>query len=232
MWVLFLKNDGTVKSHQKISEIEGGATPALEDNDFFASALALLGDVNGDGSLELAVGATYDDDGGHNHGSHNGANIGALYILSFESYPLHSCAQPCTDGLTCDRVRALSAQTAIDLFAPLDCPCGLCGHLGLLVLSSPPPLPPASPPAPPEPPTLPPPGPGLPPPSAPSASSYCTNSVCARRRTSAHHTRHIYPPTIQAARSLSLPRARGRPRAHRVRHRSAASRSSTTRSTP
>ncbi len=64
VWVLFLKTNGTVKELQKISSIEGGFAGVLDDNDWFGSALASLGDHNGDDVTDLAVGATGDDDGG------------------------------------------------------------------------------------------------------------------------------------------------------------------------
>ena len=69
VWVLFLNNDGTVKSHQKISSTEGGFLGTLDDNDRFGNALASLGDLDGDGVGDLAVGALRDDDGGADHGA-------------------------------------------------------------------------------------------------------------------------------------------------------------------
>ena len=57
MWILFLNDDGTVNSHQKISDTEGGFTGILVDGDGFGSALASLGDLDGDRVGDLAVGA-------------------------------------------------------------------------------------------------------------------------------------------------------------------------------
>ncbi|MCA9076192.1 MAG: FG-GAP repeat protein [Planctomycetaceae bacterium] len=73
IYVLFLNTDGTVKSHQKVSDIAGGFTGSLDDSDFFGSSLTNLGDLNGDGLADLAVGATGDDDGG--------SSRGAVYVL-------------------------------------------------------------------------------------------------------------------------------------------------------
>ncbi|MCH8345262.1 MAG: FG-GAP repeat protein [Planctomycetes bacterium] len=69
VWVLFLNTDGTVKSHQKISDTEGGFTGILDDHDNFGFSVAALGDLDGDGLGDLAVGATGDDDGGINRGA-------------------------------------------------------------------------------------------------------------------------------------------------------------------
>ena len=82
VWILFLNTDGTVKSHQKISDTEGGFTGKLDDGDLFSHSLTALGDLDGDGSsvLALAVGAVWDDDGG---GGNN--NRGAVWILFLNS---------------------------------------------------------------------------------------------------------------------------------------------------
>ena len=69
VWVLFLNMDGTVKSHQKISDIQGGFTGTLEDSDFFGVSVASMGDLDGDRVGDLAVGASHDDDGGFNRGA-------------------------------------------------------------------------------------------------------------------------------------------------------------------
>ena len=63
VWVLFLNADGTVKDDQKISDTEGGFTGRLDNSDFFGRSVATLGDVDGDGVPDLAVGAEGDDDG-------------------------------------------------------------------------------------------------------------------------------------------------------------------------
>ena len=53
VWVLFLNADGTVKSHQKISNTQGGFTGILENSDLFGYSLASLGDLDGDGANDL-----------------------------------------------------------------------------------------------------------------------------------------------------------------------------------
>ncbi len=69
LWVLFLNPDGTVKDHQKISATEGGFTGQLNVRDEFSTALTRLGDLDGDGTTELAAGARWDDDGGMDRGA-------------------------------------------------------------------------------------------------------------------------------------------------------------------
>jgi hypothetical protein len=69
VWILFLNADGTVKSHQKISDTAGGFTGALDDGDRFGVSLASLGDHDGDGVTDLAVAAILDDDGGVDRGA-------------------------------------------------------------------------------------------------------------------------------------------------------------------
>jgi hypothetical protein len=69
VWVLFLNADGTVKSHQKVSDTQGGFTGALVDEDYFGISMTSLGDLDGDGVCDLAVGALGDDDGGLNRGA-------------------------------------------------------------------------------------------------------------------------------------------------------------------
>ena len=63
LWILFLNKDGTVKSHQKISQTEGGFGGTLDDGDRFGGSVTTLGDLDGDTVTDIAVGAAYDDDG-------------------------------------------------------------------------------------------------------------------------------------------------------------------------
>ncbi len=69
VWVLFLNANGTVREHQKFSDTQGGFTGELDVSDWFGVSLAALGDLDGDGVVELAVGAYRDDDGDTDRGA-------------------------------------------------------------------------------------------------------------------------------------------------------------------
>lgn len=69
IWILFMDSDGTVDLEAKISNTEGGFDGALDDGDNFGAAATGIGDLNGDGILDVAVGAPFDDDGGSDRGS-------------------------------------------------------------------------------------------------------------------------------------------------------------------
>ena len=77
VYVLFMNADGTVGTHQKISDTVGGFTATLDDSDQFGISVSVLGDVDGDGHSDLVVGAAYDDDGG--------TDRGAAYVLFLNS---------------------------------------------------------------------------------------------------------------------------------------------------
>ena len=73
VWILFLNTEGKVRDKQKIADGSGDFGGDLDDKDRFGSAVADIGDVNGDGITDLAVGAPNDDDGSR--------NAGAVWIL-------------------------------------------------------------------------------------------------------------------------------------------------------
>ena len=78
VYILFLETDGKVKNTQKISALYGNFNSfyTIEAFDIFGISIASLGDIDGDGVLDLAVGAFFDDDGG--------ANAGAIYVINLE----------------------------------------------------------------------------------------------------------------------------------------------------
>ena len=76
LYVLLLNSDGTVKSSVKIaSGLNGG--PTLSSSDYFSNSVASLGDLDGDGVTDLAVGAIGDDN--------SGTNSGAVHVLFLNS---------------------------------------------------------------------------------------------------------------------------------------------------
>jgi hypothetical protein len=73
VWILFLNADGTVRQTQKISDQDGGFNGDLNNGDQFGGAVANIGDLDGDGVTDLAVGAQRDADGG--------TGTGAVWVL-------------------------------------------------------------------------------------------------------------------------------------------------------
>lgn len=60
--ILFMNNDGTVQSNQKISMLEGGFTGTLTEGNNFGYGVAGIGDYNDDGIPDIAVAAPLTDD--------------------------------------------------------------------------------------------------------------------------------------------------------------------------
>lgn len=77
VYILFMDTTGEVDVQQKISETSGNFTGVLDSGDRFGTALARLGDLNGDGFTDIAVGAPGDDDGG--------TDRGAIWILNLDA---------------------------------------------------------------------------------------------------------------------------------------------------
>jgi hypothetical protein len=57
VYILFMNNDGTVQSNQKISMLEGGFTDTLNAGNFFGYGVAGIGDYDSDGIPDIAVSA-------------------------------------------------------------------------------------------------------------------------------------------------------------------------------
>jgi len=77
VWILFMDKDGSVDMDQEISHEAGNFNGNLDRDDAFGSAVAGIGDLDGDGIYDIAVGAPFDDDGGKNRG--------ALWILFLQA---------------------------------------------------------------------------------------------------------------------------------------------------
>ena len=58
VWITFLNADGSVKATQRISQTEGGLTAPLPNHGYFGMSVTPLGDLDGDGVVDLAVGRT------------------------------------------------------------------------------------------------------------------------------------------------------------------------------
>ncbi len=76
-WILSLNQDGTVHSHRKISDTQGGFNGILDNDDRFGNYLGVIGDLNGDNVTDVVVGSYNDDDGG--------TDRGAVYVLFLDT---------------------------------------------------------------------------------------------------------------------------------------------------
>lgn len=68
VYLMLMNSDGTVQSSVKVGDGAGGG-PTLANGDFFGHAVAGLGDLDGDGVGDIAVGAYGDNTGGSNRGA-------------------------------------------------------------------------------------------------------------------------------------------------------------------
>ena len=94
-YLLFMNADGTAKSAVKIT---GADVPSLRAGDYFGAGAAGIGDVNGDGVPDVAVGADGDDVGG--------TDAGAVHVLFLD----RSGAVLSSTELSPDTVPGLSAR--------------------------------------------------------------------------------------------------------------------------
>ncbi len=77
VYILYLNKDGNVKNHSRIASNVGGFSHTLATNQHFSRSISNIGDVDGDGVVDIAVGNDLDGDGGINKGS--------VYILFLNS---------------------------------------------------------------------------------------------------------------------------------------------------
>ena len=68
-------------AYQKISDTAGGFTGVLDNSNYFGFSAASLGDLDGDGVEDLAVGARFDDD----RGTPPDADRGAVWVLFMDT---------------------------------------------------------------------------------------------------------------------------------------------------
>eukprot|EP00966_Prymnesium_polylepis_P045390 1050931-Prymnesium_polylepis.1 len=62
-------SNGAAASQFKIADAQGGFTGTLTDYEYFGSSITSIGDLDGDGVADLAVGADGDNDGGSYRGA-------------------------------------------------------------------------------------------------------------------------------------------------------------------
>ncbi len=87
-YVLLLTPNGTVRTTNGITRIASGVGggPTLANRDYFGAAIANLGDIDGDGTTDIAIGATNDDIGG--------TDRGAVHVLRLNPVPNVTNASP------------------------------------------------------------------------------------------------------------------------------------------
>lgn len=64
LWVVFLRPDGTPRARQEVGDEAGGLEGLVPDGDLFGQSLCGIGDLDGDGLSEIAVGGSAADGGG------------------------------------------------------------------------------------------------------------------------------------------------------------------------
>ena len=100
VYILFRNADGTVSSSTRIASAENGG-PVLAEEDFFGGSISALGDIDGDGIVDLAVGAPGSD-----------SSRGAVYFVHLNANGTAKSVAKLSSGI--NGVPTLAAE---DLFA-------------------------------------------------------------------------------------------------------------------
>ncbi len=101
IYVSLSRQGGASKSLTRISSAFNGG-PNLAMNDFFGTSIGSLGDIDGDGVTDLAVGATGDDTGG--------TDRGAVYVLFMNANRTVKSSSKIASGLNGGPVLANSVR--------------------------------------------------------------------------------------------------------------------------
>jgi hypothetical protein len=93
VYILFMHPNGSVKNNTKIADgLSGFSPPNLDNGDEFGNAVANLGDLDGDGVTDLAVGAWSDEESAT-------LDQGAIYILFMYPNGSVNSSTKISDGL-------------------------------------------------------------------------------------------------------------------------------------
>lgn len=121
-FVLSLETDGSVKSAQKVSMLYSSFSTfyTLDAEDYFGTFIEALGDLDGNGLVDLVVGARHDGDGSY--------IAGAVYVIYMETDGDVSSAQKMSNlysehfGFSVTGLGDVDGDNVMDLAvgAPLD----------------------------------------------------------------------------------------------------------------
>lgn len=105
-WIAGIRSDGTVGEEKRVTDGSGGIGP-LDPNDGFGSAVTRLGDLDGNGLADLAIGAPFDDGPGSDQGS--------VWIAFLEPAPAHGPALRRAPGALGTRTTSAPPSTLLKL---------------------------------------------------------------------------------------------------------------------
>ena len=115
-YIVFLQVDGTVLSNQRLSHQGGGGfTGSLASSGGFGVSTSHLGDINGDGLPDVAIGQHRDDDGGD-------LDSGTVHVVFLQADGTALSQQPISDTLG-------DFTGELDAYDYFGISCGLAGDV-------------------------------------------------------------------------------------------------------